>query len=65
MAKDITISTNAETDMEAFSLKSAIQSIATNFNKENLIYLAELSRKPNVNEKFIKLKNNPFIKKLI
>lgn len=47
------------------AIKSALQKIAKNFNKDNLKYIADLSEKKDVNEKFEKLKTNPFVKKLL
>lgn len=61
----VNISINVASDAEAFAIKIALQEIAKNFNKDNIIYIAELSKKPNVNEKFKSLKNNPFIKTML
>ena len=63
--KEISITVNAASDMEAFAIKNALQSIATNFNKDNLVYISELSKKPDVNNKFAKLKSNPLVKALL
>ncbi len=63
--KEITIKVKAASDIEAFTLKNALQSIATNFNKENLIYIAELSRNKGVNDKFNSLKANPIVKAMM
>lgn len=60
--KTITINVNAASDQEAMIFKMALQNMVNNFNKENLIYIADLSKKPNVNEKFKNLRSNPFIK---
>lgn len=65
MAKDVTISTQANSDMEALSLKNAIQTIASNLNKANILYVADLCRKDKINEKFDKLKNNPLVKTML
>ena len=62
--KQVSISVNA-TDAEAFAIKVGLELIAKNFNKENILYIAELSKKPNVNEKFKSLRNNPFIKNML
>ncbi len=61
----ITITLNTENPAEIMRLKTALQSIAEHFNKDNLLYIADLSKKKNVNEKFESLKSNPFIKTLI
>ena len=63
--KEITITINAASDMEAFTIKTALQNIAANFTKENLVYIAELSKKEKVNEKFAGMKTNPFLKTLL
>jgi hypothetical protein len=62
---DINITITAATPMEEMVLRGAIQKIAKNFNKVNLIYIAELSEKQNVNEKFEKLKNNKIVQTLL
>jgi len=63
--KEITITVKAASDIEAFTMKNALQSIATNFNKENVVYVAELSKKKDVNEKFNALKTNPLVKTIL
>lgn len=63
--KQVSISVNATTEAEAFAIKIALEQIAKNFNKENILYIADLSKKPNVNDKFKSLKNNPFIKQML
>ncbi len=63
--KEIIIKVNAASDIEAFTLKNALQSIATNFNKDNVLYIAELSKKKDVNKKFTSLKANPIVKALL
>ena len=60
--KTITINVNATSDQEAMIFKMALQNMVNNFNKENLLYISDLSKKPNVNEKFKNLRANPFIK---
>lgn len=62
---NLTISVNTQSSAESFALQNALQQIASNFSKENISYIAELSKKPGVNDKFSKLKNNPFVKTLL
>lgn len=65
MNQQINISLNTENSTEAMITKSNLQAIANNFSKENLAYIAELSRSTDVNTKFTKLKNNPMVKLLL
>lgn len=58
----ITINTKTNDPNEVLLIQIALQNIASNFSTENLKYISELSKKPNVNEKFAKLKINPMIK---
>ena len=65
MAVSISIEVNESNPAALGALKVALQKIANNFNKNNVQYIAELSEKENVNEKFDKLKNNTLVKKLL
>ena len=65
MNQQINISLTTENSTEAMITKSNLQAIANNFSKENLAYIAELSRSTDVNTKFTKLKNNPMVKLLL
>ena len=65
MAVSISIEVNETNPAALGALKVALQKIANNFNKNNVQYIAELSEKENVNEKFDKLKNNTLVKKLL
>lgn len=62
---DITLKINSNSPLEEIAIRNALQTIASNFNKNNLQYIAELSNKEGVNEKFEKLKNNPLVKSLL
>jgi len=64
MAK-IKIDINSSTVMDEVIIKNALQTIAKNFSKDNLKFIAELSAKPNANEKFDKLKNNAMVNMLL
>ena len=61
----IEITINPANALETMAIQNALQQIATSFNKKNLVYIADLSRKPGVNEKFEKLQNNPLVKSLL
>lgn len=63
MTLSINVTTNS--NAEGFALQNALQQIALNFSKENIAYIAELSKKPGANEKFSKLKSNPLVKSLL
>ena len=63
--REIIITVNTASDMEAFTIKNALQSIAKNFNKDNLVYIAGLANKPKANERFNDLKSNPIVKALL
>ena len=58
----VTINTNETNSMAAINLKIALQKIVTNFNKENILKIAELSEIKNPNEKIKNLFNNPLFK---
>lgn len=62
---DIILKINAASPLEEMAIRNALQTIATNFSKNNLQYIAELSNKPNVNEKFEKLKTSALVKTLL
>ena len=47
----IQIEVNTANPMDAVAVKVAIEKLAKNVNKENLLFLAELSEKPNINAK--------------
>lgn len=65
MNQQINISLTTDNSTEAMITKSNLQAIVNNFSKENLAYIAELSRSADVNTKFAKLKNNPMVKLLL
>ena len=62
---EIIITIKEENPAAIGAIKNALQNIATNFSKPNILYIADLSKKSNVNEKFESLKNNVFIKNLL
>lgn len=61
----IEIIINAETAIEAATIKNALQNIADNFNKENQLEIARLSKLPNANDKLKSLFTNPLFKMAI
>jgi hypothetical protein len=61
----ISIEITSNDIIKNINTQRALQTIASNFNAENLAYIAELASKPNVNEKFTKLKNNSLVKALL
>jgi hypothetical protein len=61
----ITIELTSNDILKNINTQRALQTIASNFNADNLTYIAELANKQGVNEKFTKLKNNSFVKGLL
>lgn len=59
---EITITINSNSPMEAMVIKNSLQTLATNFNKDNLSKMADLSKMDNPNEKIKNLFDNPFFK---
>jgi len=60
---DVTIKTKASTPLEQMAIKKSLETLAQNVTKENLSFLAELSKKPDINRKLEsnKTKINIFI----
>lgn len=48
---EVTIDTNAKDYVESATLKKALQTLATNVSKENLLFLADLSTYNDINAK--------------
>jgi hypothetical protein len=59
---DIIISINSNSPAEIAKIKADLQSIATNFSKENRAEIAKLSQLDNANERIQKLFSNPLFK---
>ena len=53
---EVTITTNAKDYIEMSTLKKALQVLATNVSKENLLFLADLSTYKDINVKLQKHK---------
>jgi hypothetical protein len=62
----ITINTKKDFGtLEAFSVRTAVETIVNNLSKENLQYIASLCDKPGADENFNKLKKNPLVKAML
>lgn len=59
---EIIITINSNSPAEITKIKADLQSIATNFSKENRTEIAKLSQLENANEKIQKLFSNPLFK---
>lgn len=59
---DIIITINSNSPAEIAKIKADLQSIATNFSKENRAEIAKLSNLENANERIQKLFTNPLFK---
>ncbi len=62
---DIHITIKSNSHAETATLKNALQNIADNFDKENQLEIARLSKLENANEKLKSLFNNPLFKMAI
>ena len=58
----VTIDVPNVSTLDSISVKIAVEKIARNFNKENLLEIAKLSDLPDANNKLKKLFNNPLFK---
>lgn len=59
---EITINIKSDSAVDTVVLKQALQSIASNFSKENILAIAKVSKANNVNENLPKLLGNPMVK---
>lgn len=59
---DIIITINSNSPAEIAKVKADLQSIASNFSKENRAEIARLSQLDNTNERIQKLFSNPLFK---
>lgn len=59
------VSVNTQSNLEGAAIQNSLNIIANTLTKENLAYIADLCKKPQVNEKFNRLKNNPIVKSLL
>ncbi len=62
---EVTIIIKAGSPAERAAIKNALQNIAENFNKENVMEIARLSKLEQPNEKITSLFNNPLFKMAI
>lgn len=62
---EVTINTNAKDFVEKSTLKNALQTLATNVSKENLLFLADLSTYKDINNKLQKNKGKIKVAMLI
>jgi hypothetical protein len=58
----VTINIDTVNPMEGVNIKMSLQKLADNFNKENLLKIAELSEKVDANTKIKNLFNHPLFK---
>lgn len=60
--KTITIDIDNPNNFEVLLIKESLITLAKNITPANLVILADLSNKPDINIKFPKLLNNPLVK---
>jgi len=56
----ISITVEAANSVDAMLKQQALEAIAQNLTKDNLLFIAEKARKQGVNEKINKFKSGPF-----
>lgn len=59
---EITLTITSQSAAQTVIIKNALQAIADNFNKENQLEIAKLSKLPDANDKLKSLFNNPLFK---